>query len=91
MEIVRQRLEDLSTFYWLQDMFAEVPYINVKDGFPVENLVIPTVSVEAKIITVNGGELGNKRGIYFRVWYVDIFAGSKPQRDELAYKIFNDD
>jgi hypothetical protein len=85
----RLRLEDLSIFYWLQDLFSDVAYINIRDGFPAENLVIPTVSVEAKSIVPNGGELGNKKGINIRVWYIDVFAGSKPQRDEMAYKVYN--
>lgn len=36
------------------------------------------------------GELGNRKLVKTRIWFIDIFAVNKSQRDEFAYKIFNE-
>lgn len=36
------------------------------------------------------GELGNRKLVKERIWAIDIFAVNKSQRDEFAYKIFNE-
>jgi hypothetical protein len=85
-----ERKEDLAILYWLKEKFIDTPFVNVVDGFPYENLTIPTISVEAKTVNVSPLELGNRQGILFRVWYIDVFAKNKTQRDEFAYKILHD-
>ena len=83
----QERKKDLSIFYWLTDLFIDSPFINIKDGFPVENLVLPTIAVETKSINLDPFELGNKNQKFLRSWYIEIFATTKSQRDEYSYKI----
>lgn len=85
-----ERKEDLSILYWLKERFIDTNFVNIVDGFPHENLIVPSIAVEAKTINVSPLELGNRRGILFRVWYIDVFAKNKTQRDEFAYKILHD-
>lgn len=82
-----ERKQDLSIYYWLVGLF---PTINVEDGFPTESLIIPTISVEVDIIDTEGFELGNRHRLKDRQWYIDVFAATKTQRNEIAYKILNE-
>lgn len=84
-----ERNQDLSVYYFVKGILADTPFIKVVDGFPVENLEIPSVSIEADTIEVRPWELGNRHGILFRTWFIDVFAINKSQRDEIAYKILN--
>lgn len=86
----QERLEDLSFIYWLKDKFSSTGFVTIVDAFPEENLVLPTISVEWDTIEGYQGELGNRKTVKERVWYIDIFAVNKSQRDEFAYKIYND-
>ncbi len=81
--------KDRSVYYWLVDMFSTYPAINIVDGFPVENLVIPTVSIESKTLTPVPWEIGNRERSVIRVWFIDVFAANKNQRDELGYRIID--
>ena len=83
-----QRKQDLSIFYWLQDdVFKDVNFITFVDDFPATDLVIPTVSVEAKELNLVPFELGNRHGLTDRVWFIDIFGANKSQRDEFGFRI----
>lgn len=84
-----ERKQDLSVYYFIKDLFSGYPTVKIVDGFPVENLTIPTISVEAEVVNILPGELGNRHGIVFRVWYVEIFAENKSQRDEIGYTIIH--
>ncbi len=84
-----ERKQDLSIYYWLVDQFADAPFITINDGFPEANLVIPSIVVEWHDIRVLPLELGNRRGLDFRMWAIDVFASNKSQRDEYAYRIKN--
>jgi hypothetical protein len=35
-------------------------------------------------------QLGDRKGGSIRTWHIDVFAKNKSQRDEFAYKIYND-
>jgi hypothetical protein len=59
------------------------------DGFPVDKLEVPCVSIEAKRIDTSDFELGNRNRVQIRSWYLDIFAKNKSQRDELGYLLLN--
>lgn len=59
------------------------------DAFPEDNLVIPTVSVETLSIDPVNYELGNKVRNKIRSWYIDVFAQTKAQRDDITYRILN--
>ena len=84
-----ERKQDLSIYYWLVDQFADAPFVTIEDGFPEQNLRIPSIVVEWDDIRVLPLELGNRRGLDFRMWVIDVFATNKSQRDEFAYRIKN--
>jgi hypothetical protein len=85
------RKEDTGLVYWLQEQFTSYPFIKVVDGFPEDvELTIPSVSVEPDTIEDFPVQLGDRVGSNLRTWYFDVFAKNKPQRDELAYKIYDD-
>ena len=86
MDILRK--QDLSIYYFLVDLFQDAPFITIVDGFPVQNLVVPSISVEAKMLNKQAFEMGNRRHLVPRVWIIDIFAKDKAQRDEFGYRIF---
>lgn len=91
MAIFQERLEDQSLYYWLKEKFATTPFVNIVDGFPEDtNLTLPTVSVEWEDIEGVNFELGNRKTLKERVWYIDVFAVNKSQRDDFVYKIYND-
>lgn len=60
------------------------------DGFPSDNLVVPSISVEWDETEYHGIQLGDRSGSRLRTWYIDVFAKNKSQRDEFAHKIYND-
>lgn len=82
-----ERLKDLSIYYWLTDLFSDASYVNIKDGYPTETLEIPTVSVEGGVIIPRLHELGNRNRVFKRVWFIDIFANNKSQRDDFSYRV----
>jgi hypothetical protein len=82
-----ERKKDLSIYYYIKDLFVANPTINVVDGFPVSNLVLPTVSIEASDINLEPFELGNEEELFIRIWYIDVFGKNKTQRDDLLYKV----
>ena len=82
-----ERLKDLSVYYWLTNLFADFTAVNVVDGFPMETLTIPTVSVEWARLASSPYELGNRKGDYIRSWYIDVFAINKSQRDDFTYRL----
>lgn len=84
-----ERKQDLSVYYFIKDLLTGNPQIKVVDEFPVDKLTLPTVSVEAKTIDAFDFELGNRNRLKLRVWYIDVFAQNKSQRDELAYIILD--
>ena len=86
----QERLEDLSIYYWIKNKFTDYPFITIVDGFPDQTLVIPSISVEWEELEGMELELGNRRTIKERLFYIDVFAKNKSQRDEFAYKIYND-
>jgi hypothetical protein len=81
----------LSIFYWLKDdVLSSYPTVTIKDGFPGEDLEIPSVSVESHDIRPRQKELGNRRSRRQRMWSLEIIASNKAQRDELTSIILND-
>jgi hypothetical protein len=88
--VYQERLEDLSVVYWLKDKFSSSGFVTIVDAFPEDTLVLPTISVEWDTIEGYQWEIGNRKVMKERVWFVDIFAKNKSQRDEFAYKVFND-
>ena len=85
-----ERKQDLAVYYLMSDLFSDTDYITVVDGFPVQDLVIPTVAVEAKTIDTNAFQLGSHDRIRFRMFFIDVFGKNKSQRDEMGYKILSE-
>ena len=86
-----ERKQDLSVKYWTEDVvFADIAsFLTVVDGFPTQELVLPTVAVEWEEIRVVPHEIGNRYGIDLRMWFIDVFAKNKSQRDEYAFRLKN--
>jgi len=82
----RERKEDLSVYYFVENLFSGTN-VKVVDAFPDELLTIPTVSIETELIIPIKFELGNKTRMQIRSWYIDVFAATKAQRDDMTYMI----
>lgn len=82
----QQKLEDLSVYYWLEDNLPS--FVTVVDGFPEDDLVLPTVAVEVKQVWGVPFELGGTEQTR-RFWTIDVFAQNKSQRDDFADLIFD--
>lgn len=83
------RLEDLSMYFFIKDMFQDTPFIEIVDSFPEEILTIPTISIDAGKLKEENFEIGNRDRVRIRVWYIDIFAKNKSQRDDFGYRILD--
>jgi hypothetical protein len=82
------RLEDLSVFYFIKNIFSDLAeFIEVVDSFPEQILRIPTISIDAGKLKEELYELGDRDRIRIRTWYIDIFAKNKSQRDDFGYTI----
>ena len=82
------RLEDLSMFYFIKNMFQDLAsFIEIVDSFPEQILTIPTISIDAGRIKEELFELGDRDKVRIRTWYIDIFAKNKSQRDDFGYRI----
>lgn len=84
-----ERKQDLSMYYLLDNLFAPYDFVKIVDDFPSGNLDLPTISVENTLYTVDWYELGTRKGIDVRAWYINVFAKNKSQRDDYAYLIKN--
>jgi len=89
MTMFLERLEDLSVYYAVKEIFKSAPNVKVTDDYPVETLTLPSVSVNAGKLRLENFELGNRKGRRFRKWYIDVYAQNKAQRDEFGYLILN--
>lgn len=84
-----ERLEDLAVYYLVKNLFTTVSGVKVTDDYPNENLVIPSISVNAGRLRLEEYELGNREGLRYRQWYIDVYAQNKAQRDEFGYRILH--
>ena len=85
MELIR--VQDLSVYYFLEGILPN--FVEVVDGFPEDDLVLPTASVEAQPIEGVPFELGGcDKDIRF--WRIDVFAENKSQRDDMAYVVYKE-
>ncbi len=86
-----ERIQDLSIFFWLQDdVFSSFPSINVVDGYPEEELVLPVVAVVNDPIALEPFELGDRKGLRIRRWSLEVYAQNKAQRDEISSIILDE-
>jgi hypothetical protein len=70
-------------------MFSDASSINIVDSFPEEILTVPTISIDAGRIKEEHYEVGSRDRIRVRIWYIDIFAINKSQRDDFGYRILD--
>jgi hypothetical protein len=84
-----ERLEDLSVYYLVKNLFASVPGVLVVDDYPNQDLVLPTVAVTAGKVRLEDFELGNRAGRRYWKWRIDVYAKNKSQRDEFGYRILD--
>lgn len=84
------RLEDLSLYFFISDLFQSYGFITITDEFPKQILQVPTLSVVNGKLIEEQFELGNRdAGLRTRRWFIDVFAVNKSQRDDFAYKILD--
>ena len=89
MTLSIERKQDISIYQLLKQMFIDAPFINVVDGWPEDELAIPTIALEYDIVVPTPHEMGNKTNKRTRTWYIDIFATNKSQRDEIGFRILD--
>lgn len=84
-----ERKQDLSLYYYIKEMFDDIESLSIVDGYPDNELVIPCISVDIDEVLGTKVELGSRTRSKFRIWFIDIFATSKTQRNEFGYRIIN--
>ena len=89
MTMLVYRLEDLSVFYFIKNMFSDAGHIEIVDSFPEQILTVPTISIDAGRLREELFELGDRGKVRIRTWYLDIFAKNKSQRDDFGYRILD--
>lgn len=83
------RKQDLSIIYWLKGLY-ESRGITVLDGFPESEFVVPSISVEWKDIDTYQLQLGSYDRNLIRSWYIEVFAVSKTQKDEIVFNLLDE-
>lgn len=86
-----ERKQDLSVYYFIQQAFEDAggTFVNIVDDFPTSELELPCISIENHTFTVEPLELGNRKGVDVRTWFINIYTENKSQRDDFAYLIKN--
>lgn len=77
------RLEQLSIYYWLEDLFSSVSFVNITKAFPTEELELPTISLVPRRIETFGYQLGSG-DLHRRNWAIYIFAENEGQLADYA-------
>lgn len=85
-----ERKEDLSIYYWLKDKFSAYPFVTIVDAYPEVEMDLPIISVEPRRIKGTLLQLGSRIERHRRLYFIDVFALTYPQRNEFGYKIYND-
>jgi hypothetical protein len=84
-----EKKQDYSVYHWMKSLFSDAPFVTVVDEFPSQLLTVPTVSIESRVLHLIRFELGDREGIKPRVFYINIFAQNKTQRDDFGYRIIH--
>lgn len=86
-----EKKQEVNFIYWLVDKFSTEPIsVTVVDEYPDQLLALPTISLDWDDLNGYQLELGTRQLAQERTWYIEIFASTKGQRKDFAYKIFND-
>lgn len=86
--MVIERLQDLSVYYKVKEIFAPYPFVTVVDEFPTGEFKkgdLPLVSVEGLSFTSRSFELGNPLLQNHRMWKINVFSDNNTQRSDLLY------
>jgi hypothetical protein len=65
-----EKLQDLSVYYMVKDLFTPYPFVTVVDEFPVADFVIPSIAIEGQEIATRPVELGTRKRLRIRSWYI---------------------
>jgi len=84
-----QRKQDISLLYWLEDLFEDAPFVTIVSEYKPTELVAPCIAVETGDTEGDVYELGNRTILMEREFYLGIYAKNISQRNDYAYKVFN--
>ncbi|MHA1304670.1 MAG: hypothetical protein ACTSPI_13310 [Candidatus Heimdallarchaeaceae archaeon] len=84
------RKQDYSIYYWLDDLFSSYDFVTIVDDYPDEDLSLPTISVVGSELYITPFELGNRSGNKNRIYFIDVYAENKDQRDDFSYLILEE-
>lgn len=85
-----QRKQDASLVYWLRTLLIDSPFISITSEYREDELTIPRITLETGVTTGDTFELGNKNLLVQRRYYLNIYAINISQRNDYAYKLFNE-
>ena len=85
-----QRNQDTSLVYWMQSLLTDSSFINVVSEYTAEELTVPSVVIETGNTTGKSFELGNPVVLLDRAYMITVYANNITQRNDYAYKIFNE-
>lgn len=81
--------QDLAVTQFLKELFSSAPSVDILDSYPDVPLEIPCIVVDLDNIDTYTREMGTRELGRIRTWYIDIYATSKIQRDEMSYMILD--
>jgi hypothetical protein len=84
-----ERKQDLSIYYWLKDLFTSYPMVNVNDGYPEGELILPSVTILSHDIRPSIKQMGSRKSWRQRLWVIDVLGNNKAQRDEMTSVIID--
>ena len=90
MSMSLMRKQDYSIYYWLDDLFSSYSFVNIVDDYPDEDLELPIIAVVGDELVSIPFELGNRTGNRNRIYFIDVYAENKDQRDEFSYLILDE-
>ncbi len=79
-----ERIQDLSIYYWLTGLFSSYPQVTVVDGYPPDDVSIPSIAVTDGPIDYTPHEQGSRRNKRSRIWMIDVATNNKAQRTEFT-------
>lgn len=82
-----EKKKDISIVYWLRDIFSDVSSLKVVDEYREQELSVPSIALETGPMSSKPFQLGDRTKQTFKTWYIDLYANSSEQRNEMAYRI----
>jgi len=85
-----QRKQDTSVTTYIENLLSGTPFIKIISEYKDDVLDVPSIAIKTGNTTGEDFELGNKNVLLVRTYFIDIFALNITQRNDYAYKIFNE-